>query len=57
MALNKEISLQFLDGEAPFCMKVSKVGCHKKVLLVPSPVGTYQIMWIGETHGRSLNRG
>jgi hypothetical protein len=34
MALNEEIPLQFLDGEAPFCMKVSKVGCHKKVLVV-----------------------
>ena len=34
MALNEEILLQFLDREAPFCTKVSKVGCHKKVLLV-----------------------
>jgi hypothetical protein len=33
MALNEEIPLQFLDGEAPFCMKESMVGYHKKVLL------------------------
>jgi hypothetical protein len=26
------LCLQFLDGEAPFFMKVSKLGCHKKVL-------------------------
>jgi hypothetical protein len=34
MALEEEIPVHFLDGEAPFCMKVSKVGCHKKVLVV-----------------------
>jgi hypothetical protein len=34
MALNKEIPVHFLDGEAPFFMKVSKVGCHKKALVV-----------------------
>ena len=34
MALEEEIPLHFLDGEAPFCMKVSKMGCHKKVLVV-----------------------
>ena len=34
LALNKEIPVHFLDGEAPFFMKVSKVGCHKKALVV-----------------------
>jgi hypothetical protein len=32
MALDEEFPLQFLDGEAPFFMKVSKLGCHEKVL-------------------------
>jgi len=57
MALNEEIPLQFFDGEAPFCMKVSKVGCHLLQEGAHSPVGTYRIVWIGEIHGRSLNRG
>jgi hypothetical protein len=34
MVLEEEIPVHFLDGEAQFCMKVSKVGCHKKVLVV-----------------------
>jgi hypothetical protein len=33
-ALKEEIPLHFLDGEATLCDKVSKVGCHKKVLVV-----------------------
>ena len=33
MALDEEVPLPFLDREAPFCMKVSKVGCHKEVLV------------------------
>jgi hypothetical protein len=34
MALEEEIPVHFLEGEDPFCMKVSKVGCHKNVLVV-----------------------
>jgi hypothetical protein len=34
MALNEEIPLHFLDGEATLCVKVSKVGCRKKALIV-----------------------
>jgi hypothetical protein len=33
MPLNEEFPLQFLDREALFCMKVSKFGCRKKVLI------------------------
>jgi hypothetical protein len=52
MALNEEISLHFLDVEAPFFMKggLPQEGAC-------SPVVTYRIVWIGESHGRSLNRG
>ncbi len=32
MAINEEFPIQFLDGEAPFFMKVSMLGCHEKVL-------------------------
>ncbi len=33
MALDEEFPICFLDGEAPFFMKVSILGCHKKVLI------------------------
>jgi hypothetical protein len=42
IVLIEEIPLQFLDEEALFCMKVG--AC--------SPVGTYQIVLIGDIHGR-----
>ena len=34
MALDEELPLQYLDGEAPFFMEVSKLGCHKKTFIV-----------------------
>jgi len=33
MALDEEVPLPFLGREDQFCMKVSKVGCHKVVLV------------------------
>jgi hypothetical protein len=32
MSLDEEFSIHFLDGEALFFIKVSKLGCHEKVL-------------------------
>jgi hypothetical protein len=34
MPLKEEFPLQYLYGEATFLVKVSKVGCHQKVLIV-----------------------
>jgi hypothetical protein len=34
MALDEEFPLQFFYGEAPFFMKASKLGCHKKIPVV-----------------------
>ncbi len=55
MALNEEIPVHFLDGEAPFLYESEQGRLPQEG--ARSPVGTYQIVWRGEIHGRSLNRG
>ena len=55
MALNKEIPVHFLDGEAPFFYESEQGGLPQEG--AGSPVGTHQIVWIGEIHGCSLNQG
>jgi hypothetical protein len=55
MPLDKEFPLQYLDGEAPFWMKLSQVGSNKQVLIILWGLGMYLIVRIGDNHGHSWN--
>jgi len=54
MALDEELPLQFLDGEAPFFYGSEQVGLPQED--IHSPVGKYPIVLIGEIHGHRSNR-
>ncbi len=61
MPLEEEFPHRYLYGEAPFLVKVSKVGCHQKVLIVlwghTHSFGYVATMIIAAIHTKPEGRG